>query len=110
MTRKEQTYLAREAVLESSLLLGLKCPNGHALRKFNSLRASYACDMCKKAVPVGTVLYGCRICNHDLCESCAMRVPQAANCEPIGPRASPDLKELTRMQEKRIGELEAIVR
>ena len=31
---------------------------------------NYTCDVCKQFFPAGTKMYGCRVCNKDLCKNC----------------------------------------
>ena len=46
------------------------CPGQHGLTRFSTPRSSFRCDVCKKGFPTGTMLYGCRRCNYDVCQSC----------------------------------------
>lgn len=44
------------------------CPAGHALERYTTLEAGYTCEKCGPiGLPKFTVLYGCRICDYDLC-------------------------------------------
>lgn len=47
-----------------------KCKNGHDCVAFETPRPGFGCDDCEKSFPAGTMLYGCRECNYDLCEDC----------------------------------------
>jgi len=68
-------------LLVDEILTGgkLRCPqNSHLLKEHKQkyLRTSsnvlnFTCDVCKKEPAVETLLYGCRQCDHDICESCA---------------------------------------
>lgn len=46
------------------------CPAGHELVTHNTPNGTYSCDLCAKAVDQGAIMYGCRKCNWDSCESC----------------------------------------
>jgi hypothetical protein len=56
------------------------CPSRHSLKEFQTPSAGYGCDAgvdgCldqgsdSEGFPVGTTLYGCRICNFDICSQC----------------------------------------
>eukprot|EP01084_Bolivina_argentea_P295480 508723_1 len=44
------------------------CPGKHGLKQFKTPESGYGCDGCKLAnIPIGTTMYGCRICDYDLC-------------------------------------------
>merc|ERR1712115_503800 len=64
------------------------CENGHFLVEFEASSRRYFCGMCKKPrgplheqeyFPVGTQLWGCRLCNFDICQDC--RYKACAPCE-----------------------------
>ena len=46
-----------------------KCNEGHGLIRFNTPSA-YGCDLCEQGVPKDNVMYGCEICDYDICTSC----------------------------------------
>jgi hypothetical protein len=52
------------------------CPAGHSLLEFQTPNASFNCDGGEgcpdqgRRYPVGTSLFGCRICNFDFCSQC----------------------------------------
>jgi hypothetical protein len=52
------------------------CPTGHSLLEFQTPSASFKCDGGEGCpdqgshYPVGTSLFGCRICNFDFCSQC----------------------------------------
>ena len=47
-----------------------KCPEGHDLIPFESEEDDFLCSVCECEFPMGTVLYGCRACDYDLCREC----------------------------------------
>eukprot|EP00756_Hemistasia_phaeocysticola_P009476 Hpha_TRINITY_DN14896_c0_g2::TRINITY_DN14896_c0_g2_i2::g.170135::m.170135 len=54
----------------------LNCPNGHTLEVFPTPKAGFTCDRCPpptRPVSAGTKLYGCRLCNFDVCHVCVER-------------------------------------
>ena len=46
------------------------CPGGHGLKHFNTTVSGYMCDNCRQTFPIHSMLWGCRICNFDLCPLC----------------------------------------
>eukprot|EP01083_Nonionella_stella_P139334 424841_1 len=52
------------------------CPGEHGLEQFVTPQATFACDGCtatsgnKSQLPEGTIMFGCRTCSYDLCDSC----------------------------------------
>ena len=49
----------------------IRCRGRHGLVKFRPHDNAYRCDVCGRNIPVGTVTYGCRLCNWDKCDECA---------------------------------------
>lgn len=47
-----------------------KCPEGHDLIPFESEEDDFLCSVCECEFPMGTILYGCRACDYDLCREC----------------------------------------
>ena len=47
-----------------------KCPEGHDLIPFESETDNFVCSVCECEFPTGTILYGCRTCDYDLCREC----------------------------------------
>ena len=45
------------------------CPAGHALTKFVS-DLSCLCGTCHSELSLGATMWGCRVCDFDLCEAC----------------------------------------
>jgi hypothetical protein len=48
------------------------CPGCHGLRLFNTPDPGWWCSVCEKEHPQGASFYGCRTCDYDECEKCAM--------------------------------------
>lgn len=46
------------------------CLGSHGLKKFKSPVNTHICDKCSRTFPPGHILYGCRICDCDLCVDC----------------------------------------
>ena len=55
-----------------SLTISLQCPGRHQLKDFHisTDESIHGCDGCGKEVSANTRLWGCRICNYDLCVEC----------------------------------------
>merc|ERR1711966_293659 len=47
-----------------------RCPLAHPLDSQLAPQDESLCDVCGKAVCNGDVLWGCRLCNYDRCQSC----------------------------------------
>lgn len=83
------------------------CPGLHGLRLFRTPDNGWWCSICEREHPKGAAFYGCRACDYDECERCALK-PQnkpasgerAATPSPkksrespkASPRASPGTK------------------
>lgn len=49
----------------------ITCAGGHGLKGFVSTEMGYNCDHClKQPIATGTKLWGCQICDWDVCEDC----------------------------------------
>mmetsp|Transcript_99487 Transcript_99487/g.276854 ORF Transcript_99487/g.276854 Transcript_99487/m.276854 type:complete len:226 (+) Transcript_99487:146-823(+) len=44
------------------------CPGRHGLTRFITNHSSYCCDTCRCYLPQGAPMWGCRICDWDVCE------------------------------------------
>lgn len=64
--RRTPFWLVKKLSKETSV----KCPEGHKLSLFQTPEADWYCNRCNAAFPKGTLLYGCRTCEYDLCQSC----------------------------------------
>jgi len=47
------------------------CPSGHVLKRHAAPDSDYRCDVCDKEVAEGETLWGCRLCDYDMCQQCA---------------------------------------
>jgi len=54
------------------------CPGKHGLKEFETPSAGYGCDLCKERFSADTHMYGCRICNYDVCDDCWDKFDAAA--------------------------------
>jgi hypothetical protein len=46
------------------------CPSGHVLERHSAPDSEYTCDVCGKEVAEGETLWGCRLCDYDVCLQC----------------------------------------
>eukprot|EP01084_Bolivina_argentea_P172774 299243_1 len=46
------------------------CPANHTLTQFKTPDANYYCDVCNRNLNEQTILFGCRECDYDICQSC----------------------------------------
>eukprot|EP00929_Paragymnodinium_shiwhaense_P114045 TRINITY_DN8235_c0_g1_i1.p1 TRINITY_DN8235_c0_g1~~TRINITY_DN8235_c0_g1_i1.p1 ORF type:complete len:2188 (+),score=673.38 TRINITY_DN8235_c0_g1_i1:151-6714(+) len=74
----------------------VKCPAGHDLDRGTAPVDNCSCDSCKEGVAKGAILWGCRVCNYDLCEVC--RQKQAP--ERMESKLSLDSKEQPKRQSR----------
>ena len=68
--------------------LGCTCPQG--LTPFRSPNAGYSCNRCRKSVPTGSKLFGCRRCNFDVCGSCVTEQLGCTCPEGLKPFTTPN--------------------
>merc|ERR1712183_804072 len=76
-----------------------KCPGGHGLKQFPTPEEGRWCSNCQKVHVKGASFWGCRECDYDECETCALmplsrrngKVPQAAS--PVPPPAQSPAEE-----------------
>ena len=62
------------------------CPGNHGLASTTQGVVGQWCDVCgKKDLPVDSRLFGCRICNYDVCESCHRQGGAAAAASAAAP-------------------------
>ena len=54
-------------------MISKKCPQGHGLKRRETEMHGDQCDKCKQYQPQYSIMYGCRKCEYDLCEKCAMK-------------------------------------
>mmetsp|Transcript_9557 Transcript_9557/g.21329 ORF Transcript_9557/g.21329 Transcript_9557/m.21329 type:complete len:692 (-) Transcript_9557:112-2187(-) len=48
------------------------CPGAHGLRLFRTPESGWWCSVCEREHPEGASFYGCRSCDYDECENCAL--------------------------------------
>lgn len=48
----------------------LVCENGHKLKEFSTPVEGFSCDICNESQAEEAIMYGCRICNFDVCVNC----------------------------------------
>jgi hypothetical protein len=69
-----QMHLSAQKVMtcaQTQLQARVNCSGGHGLRAFETEVAGYNCDIClKQDLVSSTTLWGCRICEFDVCEAC----------------------------------------
>lgn len=53
----------------ATMAIGI-CPAGHALTAFQTHHPNFGCNACRKGLPQGARMYGCRSCNWDVCDDC----------------------------------------
>jgi len=71
------------------------CPGNHGLRLFRTPDYGWWCSVCRKGHPEGAAFYGCRECDYDECEQCAVS-PPAANTDSAPAVDNNDSAESTR--------------
>ena len=62
------------------------CASGHPLSRFGSFIAGWWCSSCRREFSGRKLLWGCRVCNYDICGSCLARIRGLAK----PPRRAPD--------------------
>lgn len=76
---QEETFAGGAAVE----IQAISCPAGHALTTLQTPCKGYGCDLCRKVVPKGARLHGCRRCNWDACDDCKPKAAAAtSDAEP----------------------------
>mmetsp|Transcript_70988 Transcript_70988/g.125535 ORF Transcript_70988/g.125535 Transcript_70988/m.125535 type:complete len:677 (+) Transcript_70988:74-2104(+) len=58
------------------------CPENHLLTAFETHEEGFACSVCEREFPEKTLLYGCRACDYDLCESCLFKTDGSSEQTP----------------------------
>ena len=61
------------AVKAAHVSLSVNCEGKHGLTAFLTPHESFNCDVCKKRMKEGDFALGCRTCDFDMCESCAVK-------------------------------------
>jgi len=65
----------------------LRCK--HMLTRFVTPHGSYRCDVCTRSQPARSVLFGCRVCNFDMCLECRAARESAASVSTVPAPTSP---------------------
>ena len=69
----ELTYEEAEAFM-STLEGRAECPGGHLLARFGTPLAGWWCSSCTQVFPTQRLMWGCRICDFDVCGKCLLRM------------------------------------
>lgn len=59
--------------------VALMCPAGHELETLEAWHTGYSCNICLNMIPKGSMLLGCRACDHNECETCCANYAPPAN-------------------------------
>eukprot|EP01083_Nonionella_stella_P268368 907200_1 len=79
----KETMQRKKIQREMSIAMGkINCPGKHGMTIYVTELDGLGCDLCKNKVNKGTKLYGCRLCNYDVCTICK---PEPV--EPVLPEA-----------------------
>mmetsp|Transcript_71687 Transcript_71687/g.134070 ORF Transcript_71687/g.134070 Transcript_71687/m.134070 type:complete len:244 (+) Transcript_71687:45-776(+) len=73
----------QEAARQARLGTAFDCPKGHGLARFMTPHPSFCCDVCRVYQPQGSAMWGCRMCDWDVCEQ---------RCRPKESHSLPDLR------------------
>mmetsp|Transcript_36043 Transcript_36043/g.84522 ORF Transcript_36043/g.84522 Transcript_36043/m.84522 type:complete len:234 (+) Transcript_36043:76-777(+) len=73
----------QEAARQARLGTVHDCPKGHGLVRFMTPHASFCCDVCRVYQSQGSAMWGCRLCDWDICEQ---------RCRPKDSHSMTDLK------------------
>lgn len=71
-TQPQECY-ALSAFTSEALANSLSCPSGHTLEEFTTTLPAF-CGICNDEPEVGVAMWGCRICDFDLCSHCQQQV------------------------------------
>jgi hypothetical protein len=74
---------ADEAEFLEAKRAGLTCLNDHRLKRFHTPYPDFACSVCTQTFHEGTLMFGCRACDYDICKSCLAKFPAAASRAPM---------------------------
>lgn len=65
------------------------CPQKHGLKLFKTPDPGWWCSVCEREHGKGAPFYGCRKCDYDECEACALKSRTAPTSSKPSPRGSP---------------------
>lgn len=65
------------------------CPAGHKLQEISTPADGWSCSGCQKVSHCGDLLFGCRLCDYDLCRRCLSRPKKAPTQSLRQPRPEP---------------------
>lgn len=65
--REEQEIAKREAAAPKVGTM-TDCPGRHGLTRFTTTHSNFCCDTCRCYQQIGTWMWGCRVCDWDVCE------------------------------------------
>lgn len=68
------------------------CPGAHGLSLFKTPARGWWCSVCEKEHEKGSAFYGCRKCDYDECEACAM-TPRPAKAPAVQAEKEPEAAE-----------------
>jgi ribosomal protein L37AE/L43A len=69
--QQQQQEEAEAAAAGAPPAPAVNCVGGHGLTVHTTAEAGYNCDSCgRKELPEGANLWGCVICDYDVCETC----------------------------------------
>ena len=85
----ELSYEEAEAFM-STLEGRAECPGGHLLARFGTPLAGWWCSSCTQVFATQRLMWGCRICNFDVCGKCLLRMRGSVLPpeDPQGPTSS----------------------
>ena len=85
----ELSYEEAEAFM-STLEGRAECPGGHLLARFGTPLAGWWCSSCTQVFATQRLMWGCRICDFDVCGKCLLRMRSSVLPpeDPQGPTSS----------------------
>ena len=67
-----------------------KCAKGHGLIKFRTPHERFKCDRCERSQENSSIMYGCNICDYDICDICEGLDVEYGSDEELNPVWSSD--------------------
>jgi len=74
------------------------CP--HGLNEFQTPHNGFTCDKCDSKQELGTTMWGCRLCNYDLCAACHQAKPSEEKLEEVEQAQSPMNADIQALKEE----------